>query len=101
MRHLTQHSERPRFINSRKVKWQVVYFHTGVSGWFNYGPLKTLKTSMENNECANGERLLCAFHAIHMGYTAKSFNGSVFSCSKKGDRKLPLHYHDTIVHLLR
>jgi hypothetical protein len=78
-----------------------VYFHTNVTGWFNYGPLKTLKSNLQNNGQGHGERYLAAFHAVHMGYTAKTFNGSIFDCSKRGNRNLPIHYHDSIVHLLR
>lgn len=68
------------------------------------GPLKVLKDNLKNDEHGHGvESLLCKFHAIHMSGYVKSFNGSLFSCGRRGERGLPVQvtYHDDVVALLR
>ena len=76
-----------------------MYFHTGLTGWFDYGPLKTLRSCLLGVQGQGGEKYLEQFYAIHMGYLVKSFNGTIFDC-KGGNRKLPVSYSNSIIEFL-
>jgi len=71
-----------------------------VNGWFNYGPLKHLRTYLEDN--LNPEQqVFVAFHAIHLGYWVKKMGNGWFTSCRRNDRQIPVRYYESIVQFLQ